>query len=104
MYEDSAEEYTTVIARANEGMLIIIAVWSDANPVCTTMEPKIQKIAIEYKDAEFYKMHLNADTQPMIKFGVQNTPIFICAQREWATTILGANTKMLEEALRSRTS
>ena len=61
-------------------------------------------MSAEYKHAEFYKIHLNGETQPMIKFGIQNTPIFICAQGEWATTILGANLRMLEDALRSRTS
>jgi len=101
---NSAEEYDAAIARANDGELVVIAVWSEANPICVATEPRIQKLSAEYKEAEFYKMHLNAQTQPMIKFGVQNTPIFIFAQREWATTVLGANMRMIEDTLRQRTS
>lgn len=100
----SAEEYDTAIARANAGNLVVMAVWSEANPICIATEPKIQRLAAEHKDAEFYKMHLNSETQPMIKFGVQNTPIFILAQGHWARTVLGANLRMLEDALNSRTS
>lgn len=100
----SPEEYDAAIARANTGNLVVIAVWSEANPICIATEPKIQKMAAEHKNAEFYKLHLNSETQPMIKFGVQNTPIFILAQGQWATTVLGANWRMLDEALSSRTS
>jgi len=101
---NNPENYDTAIERSKQGNLVLIAVWSEANPICIATEPKIERLSMEYPDAEFYKMHLNSQTQPMIKFGVHNTPIFILSQGEWATTILGANMRMLEDALRQRTS
>jgi hypothetical protein len=47
-------------------------------------------------------MFLNAETQPMLKFGVQNTPIFVMAQDKWAMTVLGANTRTLEDNIKQR--
>jgi len=63
----------------------------------------MEELSREYKQAEFRKMLLNGDTQPLMKFGIQNTPIFILAQGEWATTVLGANMKMLEDSIKQRT-
>jgi len=45
---------------------------------------------------------LNAETQPMLKFGVQNTPIFVIAQGKWAMTVLGANMRLLEDYIKQR--
>lgn len=47
-------------------------------------------------------MYLNEETQPMMKFSLQNTPIFIMAQDKWAMTVLGANMRMLEDGIKQR--
>jgi hypothetical protein len=52
------------------------------------------------KDVRFYSMPLTPETAPMIKFGVQNTPIFILLGERWCETVLGADLRRVEGLIR----
>jgi hypothetical protein len=57
-----------------------------------------------YPNIAFHKMELDASTSPMIKFGVQNTPIFVVIKGSKASTVLGPNMQALEHAVQAMLS
>jgi hypothetical protein len=58
-------------------------------------------MAESYPNVIFHKMELDASTSPMIKFGVQNTPIFVVMKGTKASTVLGPNMQALEHAIKA---
>jgi hypothetical protein len=58
----------------------------------------------DYPHVTFHKMELDATTSPMIKFGVQNTPIFVVMRDSKASTILGPNMQALKHAVEAMLS
>ena len=58
----------------------------------------------DYPNTAFHKMELDALTSPKIKFGVQNTPIFVVMKGSQASTILGPNLLALEQAIKTMSS
>ncbi|KPI45301.1 uncharacterized protein AB675_2447 [Cyphellophora attinorum] len=86
------------------GPIVLIYVTSSANPICRRTTPKIQLLAAnsKYADGErvkFYQMELTPETAPMIKFGIQNTPIFIAYRGKWCQTVLGPDLVGVERML-----
>ena len=94
------------IAHAQEpGVLVVIYVTSGSNPICTKTTPKIESLASDekYRGVKFFQMELTPETAPMIKFGIQNTPIFILYRQRWCQTILGADMRALGRVLDEQT-
>lgn len=98
--------HDAAIAHAQEpGVVVVIYVTSGSNPVCTQTTPKIESLASDekYMEVKFFQMELTPETAPMIKFGIQNTPIFILYQQKWCQTILGADMRALTKLLDEQT-
>jgi hypothetical protein len=102
----SPETHTAALAHSSSptGPIVLIYVTSSANPICRRTTPKIQSLAInpKYADDErvkVYEMELTPETAPMIKFGIQNTPIFIAYRGKWCQTVLGADLVGVERML-----
>lgn len=97
--------HDAAIAHAQEsGVTVVLYVTSGSNPICVQTTPKIQALAAndKYSRVRFFQMELTPETAPMIKFGIQNTPIFILYRQAWCQTILGADLRGLEELLDTR--
>jgi hypothetical protein len=58
-------------------------------------------MAESYPNIISNKMELDASTSPRIKFGVQNTPIFVVMKGTKASTVLGPNMQALEHAIKA---
>ena len=116
-----APSHDAAISHASSTCMVIIYVHSPSNPICTRTTPKIENLAEQYstsstqnqqakdlnhqtqsseKEIRLFSMELTPQTVPMIKFGVQNTPIFICLRESWCETILGADVRRLEGIIR----
>ena len=111
--------HDAAIAQASATCMVVIYVTSPSNPICTRTAPKVEALAEQYsksssnesdlpsetqdqggRGVKFFAMELTPKTAPMIKFGVQNTPIFICLREAWCETILGADMRKLEGMIR----
>jgi hypothetical protein len=94
--------HDAAIAKASEpGTIVLIYVTSSSNPICVSTTPKVEALAADekYKSVRFFQMELTPDTAPMIKFGIQNTPIFIAYKQAWCQTVLGADMRSLHRML-----
>lgn len=99
--------HDAAIAHAQEpGVVVVIYVTSGSNPICAQTTPKIKSLASDekYRDVKFFQMELTPETAPMIKFGIQNTPIFILYRQRWCQTILGADMRALTKLLDEQTA
>lgn len=69
--------------------------------MCVNITPKVEALAAndKYKQVRFFQMELTPETAPMIKFGIQNTPIFIGYRQRWCQTVLGPDMRGLERML-----
>lgn len=76
-------------------------VTSFANPICRDAAPKIEQLAKDYDGkVRFYVMEMTTETTPMLKFGVQNTPVFVIMDGKGKSeTLLGADMEGLERKL-----
>ena len=82
--------------------VVLIYVTSASNPHCARITPKVEALASDDKykhKVRFYQMELTPETAPMIKFGIQNTPIFIGYRARWCHTILGPDFRGLVRVL-----
>ena len=98
--------HDAAIALAQEpGTVVVIYVSSGSNPICAQTTPKIESLASDekYRNVKFFQMELTPETAPMIKFGIQNTPIFILYRQRWCQTILGADMRALGRLLDEQT-
>lgn len=88
-------------SHAWNGTLVVLYVTSESNPICVRTTPKVESLAADekYQAVRFFKMELTPQTAPMIKFGIQNTPIFILLRGKWCETILGADMRRVEQLL-----
>jgi thiol-disulfide isomerase/thioredoxin len=99
---NSRETHDAAISLAKDrGITVLIYVVSDANPVCRSTTPWLESLAQtpRYSRVRFFYMELTPETAPMIKFGIQNTPIFIFYRNNWCQTVLGADMKSVERLL-----
>jgi thiol-disulfide isomerase/thioredoxin len=99
---NSRETHDAAISLAKEkGTTVLIYVASDANPICRTTTPKLESLAKnpQYSQVRFFTMGLTPETAPMIKFGIQNTPIFIFYRNDWCQTVLGPDMRSVERLL-----
>jgi hypothetical protein len=87
------------------GTVVVLYVTSGSNPICVQTTPKIEKLAgnEKYRNVRFFQMEITPETAPMIKFGIQNTPIFILYRQRWCETILGNDLRRLERLLDEQT-
>jgi hypothetical protein len=102
----SPQTHTHALSHSSSptGPIVLIYVTSSANPICRRTTPQIQYLAAtpKYADNErvkFYQMELTPETAPMIKFGIQNTPIFIAYRGKWCQTVLGPDLVGVERML-----
>ena len=94
--------HDAAIAHAQEpNTTVVIYVTSGANPICAQTTPKVKSLMQndKHQAVRLFQMELTPETAPMIKFGIQNTPIFILYRQRWCQTILGADMRALERLL-----
>jgi thioredoxin-like negative regulator of GroEL len=103
--KDPASHDAAIAHAQNSGTVVVLYVTSWSNPICTSTTPKIESLAKneKYGNVRFFQMELTPETAPMIKFGIQNTPIFILYRQRWCQTILGNDLRTLERLLDEQT-
>ena len=103
--EDPASHDAAIAHAQHAGTTVVLYVTSGSNPICVQTTPKIQSLARneKYSDVRFFQMELTPETAPMIKFGIQNTPIFILYRQKWCQTLLGNDLRGLERLLDQQT-
>ena len=101
VFASSHSEYDAAIKRAEQGTPTVIYIKAESSPVCRATSPKVDKMADDYPSVAFHKMELDASTSSMMKFGIQNTPIFVVMKGYQASTILGPNVLELEQAIKT---
>lgn len=79
-----------------DGIPTCLYVSSASNPACKAAYPRILGLAETYPHVQVHVMELTPETTPMIKFGVQNCPIFIFLQGKYCETILGPDFRRIE--------
>lgn len=109
--------HDAAIALASSTCLVILFVVSEGNPLCKSTAPKVEALAakhsflngsssnktssqshqIEQREVRIFKLPLTPKTTPFIKFGIQNTPIFICLKAGSCETLLGGNDKNMQK-------